>query len=235
MTTDQTVPVRRPGGQMARRPLHFIWVLDTSGSMSVDGKIQSLNYAIEETIPQLQSAARDNPSVELLVRVCTFASGARWHIDEPTPVERMRWTPVAAKGHTDMGRALALVADALKVPPMPERAVSPVIVLVTDGHHTDDFDAGLAALMNERWGREAVRLAIAIGRDVSYASLKRFIGDESIEPLQANSQAALVQQIRWASRSGVESASQVVDRDERARAHRAQASVVSDVPDAEEW
>lgn len=215
---------KRPGGVMARRQLHFIWLLDTSGSMNVDGKIQALNAAIHATIPLLQSAARDNANVDLLVRAITFSSGARWHIAEPTPAALLRWTDVAAHGHTDMGAALELAAQAMKVPPMPERAVSPALVLVTDGHVTDDFDAGLAALMAERWGREAIRHAIAIGRDVSTRALRKFIGNPEIEPLQANNPDALVQQLRWASRSGVESASQMLDADQRKRLHDAQQS-----------
>jgi len=227
---------KRPGGEMARRELHFLWLLDTSGSMNVDGKIQALNVAIQETIPQLQSAARDNPNVEVLVRAITFSSGARWHLERPTPVASLRWANVAAQGHTDMGAALRLAAAALKVPPMPERAVSPVLVLVTDGHHTDDFEGGLAALMAERWGREAVRMAIAIGRDVSTQALRRFIGDDTLEPLQANHPEALLQQIRWASRSGVESASQILDATQRQRLAQAQrASQVPAVKDGDEW
>ena len=38
----------RPGGALSTRPLHFFWICDCSGSMSVDGKIQSLNEAIRE-------------------------------------------------------------------------------------------------------------------------------------------------------------------------------------------
>lgn len=221
---------------MARRELHVIWLLDTSGSLNVDGKIQALNVALQETIPQLQDAARENSSVEVLVRAIAFSNGARWHIERPTPVDELRWTPVAAQGHTDMGAALKLVAEALKIPPMPERAVSPVLVLVTDGHHTDDFDAGLAALMAERWGREAVRIAIAIGRDVSVRSLKKFIGNDELEPLQANNPDALIQQIRWASRSGVESASQVIGANERKRRLEAQSEVSqTDAGAADEW
>ena len=41
---------KRPGGELAARPLHFIWIADCSGSMAVDGKIQSLNTAIREAI-----------------------------------------------------------------------------------------------------------------------------------------------------------------------------------------
>src|SRR5437764_1186275 len=113
----------RPGGAMARRELHFIWLLDTSGSMNADGKIQALNVAIRETIPQLQAAARDNPNVNVLVRAITFSDGAKWHVETPTPVANLRWTDVTAGGHTDLGKALRLLANALKVPPMPERAV----------------------------------------------------------------------------------------------------------------
>lgn len=226
---------KRPGGTMARRELHFIWLLDTSGSMNADGKIQALNVAIRETIPQLQAVARENSNVDVLVRAITFSTGARWHIEEPTPIGKLRWIDVAAGGHTDMGEAFGMVADALKVPPMPERAVSPVLVLVTDGHHTDDVDGGLARLMAERWGREAVRLAIALGRDVSNETLQKFIGDDGLKPLQANNPEGLIQHIRWASRSGVQSASQLVDSDQlRDTLLALQASQYSGAT-AEEW
>jgi len=205
------VPAMRPGGEMARRELHFVWLLDTSGSMNADGKIQALNVAIREAIPQLRAAARDNPNVAVLVRAIAFSNGARWHLETPTPVESLRWVDLAAAGHTDLGAALRLLADAMATPPMPERAVSPVFVLVTDGHHTDDFDAGLAALLAQPWGREAVRAAITIGRDVNLAALQKFIGDESSRPVQANNPEQLVQQIRWLSRSGLERVSQVDD------------------------
>lgn len=226
----------RPGGAMARRELHFLWLLDTSGSMNAEGKIQALNVAIRESIPQLQAAARDNPNVSVLVRALAFADGARWHIETPTPIANLRWTDVTAGGHTDLGTALTLLADALKVPPMPEHAVSPVIVLVTDGHHTDDFEAGMAALLAQKWGRDSVRIAITIGRDVNMDALRQFIGDATIEPLQAQNAESLVQHIRWASRTGVEGASQVADSSQRKLAQDAQqASQLSRGRVADEW
>lgn len=223
----------RPGGTFARRPLHLIWLLDASGSMRVDGKIQALNVAIRETIPHLAAAAADNPGSELLARAVAFATTARWHVADPTPVANLRWSDLQADGRTAMGEGLAMVAGEMKSPPMPERAVSPVLVLVTDGYYTDDFDAGLRALMAEQWGREARRLAISIGRDVSRRALKAFIGDDAIEPLQANNPEALVRQIRWASVSGIQSVSQTLDEGERRRLHQAQAASQPDLSD--EW
>ena len=47
---------KRPGGALAGRPLHFIWIADKSGSMGIDGKIQALNHAIHEAIPHMKEA-----------------------------------------------------------------------------------------------------------------------------------------------------------------------------------
>ena len=109
---------------------------------------------------------------------------------------------------TSMGQALHLVTDdALKTPPMPERALPPVLVLTSDGQPTDDFEGGLQSLMAEPWGKKAVRLAIAIGEDADTNVLKRFIGHAEIEPLQANNSQDLVNYIRWASTAVLQAAS----------------------------
>ena len=102
----------RPGGAMSTRPLHFIWILDCSGSMSVDGKIQTLNHAIRETIPHMQSVAEENPNADVLVRAIKFSSGAQWYISKPTPVAEFQWTDLTTAGVTDMGKAFSLVAEA---------------------------------------------------------------------------------------------------------------------------
>jgi Mg-chelatase subunit ChlD len=58
---------RRPGGRMSSRPLHFIWLVDGSGSMRTQGKIQALNRAINEAIPHMQRVARENPQAAIFV------------------------------------------------------------------------------------------------------------------------------------------------------------------------
>src|SRR5918995_167050 len=198
---------RRPGGELASRPLHFIWIADSSGSMEQDGKIQSLNTAIREAIPHMKKVAEDNPNAQVLVRAVKFSNGAQWHISQPTPVADFAWNDLAAEGETDMGKALQLVAEQLKMPPMSERALPPVLVLVSDGQPTDDFEAGLKALMNEPWGKKAVRIAISIGRDADADVLQKFIGNSELKPLAANSPEALVRHIKWASTAVLKSAS----------------------------
>ena len=198
---------RRPGGPLARRPLHLIWIADCSGSMGIDGKIQALNYAIRDAVPHMRGVAADNPNAEVLLRAVRFSSGAAWHVPQPTPVAEFQWSDLAAGGVTDMGHALALVAEVLHVPPMSARALPPVLVLLSYGAPTDDFEGGLHALMSEPWGANAVRIAVAIGADADTTVLQRFIGDPNSRPLRADNPEALVAQIRWVSTAVVRSAS----------------------------
>jgi uncharacterized protein YegL len=192
---------------MASRPLHFIWLLDCSGSMSVNGKISELNFAIREAIPEMQQAARDNPAASLVVRAVTFASGADWHIAEPTPVEQFTWDDVHTYGGTDMGAAFRLAAAELRTPPMPERALRPVLALVSDGQPTDDWRSGLREIDATPWGKRAVRVAIAIGDDADRGMLKEFLGNPELEPILAKNPKQLVAAIRWASTVAVKNAS----------------------------
>lgn len=198
---------KRPGGELASRPLHFIWICDASGSMADDGKIQALNNAIREAIPHMRDVADNNPNADVLVRAVSFSSGASWHLSQPTPVAEFKWEDLSADGVTDMGLALETVAEQLRIPPMSERALPPVLVLVSDGQPTDNFDKGLQALLDQPWGKKAVRIAIAIGADADHEVLQKFIGHREIRPLQANSPEALVKYIKWVSTAVLKSAS----------------------------
>lgn len=196
----------RPGGEITSRPLHFFWIVDCSGSMSGD-KIQSLNNAIRETIPEMRRIASENVNAQLLVRVLEFSNGARWRVATPTPADQFTWTDLSANGVTDMGTALRELAKQLRIPPMSERALPPVLALLSDGQPTDDFNSGLKELLDLPWGKKAVRVAIAIGQDCDREVLQKFIANPELHPLDANSPEALVKQIRWVSTVVVQAAS----------------------------
>jgi len=202
---------RRPGGVLATRPLHFIWMADCSGSMTVDGKIQALNNAIREAIPHMREVAMENPNATILVRALRFSTGASWHVEEPTNVHDFNWPDLEAGGITDMGEALNLLAEELKTPPMSDRALPPVIALVSDGLPTDEYEAGLERLMAEPWGQKAVRIAISIGEDAAASDtqevFRRFIDNPGVPILQANNPESLVGYIRWVSTAVLQSCS----------------------------
>lgn len=196
-----------PGGRMASRPVHFFWMLDCSGSMQANGKISSLNYAIREALPEMRRAADGNPAASLEVRTLTFSTGARWHQANPVPVSQFSWTDVAANGVTDMGAAFRLVSEKLQSPPMPERALKPVLALVSDGQPTDDWRGGLQELNATPWGKRALRVAIAIGDDADQKMLKEFLDNPELEPYTVKNAAELAKAIRWASTVAVNAAS----------------------------
>lgn len=117
-----------PGGAISNRSLHFIWLCDCSGSMSINGKIEVLNRAIRESLPEMKRVANDNPNANVLVRAIKFSDSAQWHVPTETPVNSFNWTDLTAGGLTDMGKALLLLAEQLKMPPMTDRALPPVLV-----------------------------------------------------------------------------------------------------------
>jgi len=197
----------RPGGEFASRPLHFIWIADCSGSMGARGKIQALNNAIREAIPHMREVADKNPQARILVRAISFSSGARWHISKETPVEDFKWRDLSAGGVTDMGKAFSMVADQLKIPPMTDRALPPVLVLISDGQPTDDWRGGLQKIRDLPWGKKAVRVAIAIGDDAEDDMLEAFIDNPELPPLRANNPEALTGYIRWVSTAVVDATS----------------------------
>jgi uncharacterized protein YegL len=190
--------IKRPGGALASRPLHFFWIADCSGSMEGE-KIQQLNFAIKSAIKPMQDVAADNPNAQIIVRAVKFSDGAEWHVAEPTPVEQFKWTDLDAGGLTDMGEALALIAEQLDVANMPQRGLPPVLVLISDGQPTDDFEAGLKALMDQPWGKKSVRISIGIGEDADIDVLQQFIGNSELKPLWAHNADDLVKYIKWAS------------------------------------
>lgn len=190
---------------LSQRQLNFFLVVDCSGSMTGD-KMASLNYALRAAIPAMREAAADNPETRVTIRVLRFSTGAAWHV-APTPVESLEWQDLAADGETHMGAALTALAEQLTPEGMPGRQLPPVVVLVSDGQPTDDFEAGLARLMASPYGRKAIRIAIAIGADADLDVLTRFIGHPDFRPLQAHNAEALVSRIKWATTAPVKSVS----------------------------
>jgi uncharacterized protein YegL len=189
-----------PGGGIARRPLHVIIIADCSGSMKGE-KIQALNFAIAQMVQHLSAWEEDQARAEILVRAIAFATEPRWHLPDPLPVVGLRWSAltVVPGGRTNMAPAFRMASSVLGKDQMPSRAFNPALLLVTDGMPTDspeDFDAGLGAIMSHRAGRDAMRMAVAIGRDARSEALTRFIADPKIPVLVAGQADQIADQLR---------------------------------------
>jgi uncharacterized protein YegL len=190
---------------MAAKPLHFIWMLDRSGSMAEDGKIQILNHAMHESVPILQEADED-PKVDVFIQAITFSDLALWHVQQPTAVRDFVWTDITAHGLTAMGEALGKVAERLEeMHRYVKRMYRPVLALVSDGAPTDDFDKGLAKLMATTIGRKAIRLALAVGDRANRDVLAQFVGNSEYGVLEAGRPEEIENYIRLMTYTGTQS------------------------------
>jgi uncharacterized protein YegL len=185
-------------GGTARRSLRFLVLVDVSGSMAGD-KIQTVNRAMRECIPEMRKNNQDNPFAEMFVEVITFSTGAVWHVPR-TSVEQLAWKDLGANGVTDLGAALDLVTEALDLQNMGKRNLPPVLLLLSDGQPTDDWELALRRFEATAWGKpgRTVRIAVAIGEGADKGVLARFTGNPETV-LNADRAATLVQLIKWAS------------------------------------
>ena len=189
-----------PLGSVSRSKLHFFWIADCSGSMAAQGKIEALNNAIQECIPATKESAANNPFADMMVRAIAFSNGARWHIENETPVDDFVWKELSPGGVTDLGAAIRLLANELVPEKMGRRALPPVLVLLSDGAPTDEWEKELQAFNQSGWGRpgRTVRIAVAIGQDANKDILERFTGNPETV-FEANNAQRLADLIKWAS------------------------------------
>ena len=197
-----------PNLQIAKRRLNFYYILDISGSMITNGRIQALNQSVRQSIPKMLEASKTSPNAELIVHAITFNSTAQWHLYPGIPIESFVWQDVTAGGATSMGAAVGKVCDELENN-MPSRPLPPVLILVSDGHPTDNFDQSVTRLAQSPWGRKAVRIAIGMGprHEIDWGTMERFMFEMDLQPLHAANSADLADYIRWASTVAVAASS----------------------------
>lgn len=160
-----------------RKELHVFYVLDTSGSMSgsVGGKnggskISVLNHCMEETVDALRDLAKNNADAKLKIAVLEFNSGCRWvTVNGPEYLEGdFIWDDLSAGGLTDIGAALTELNSKLSKHAFLSSmtgAYMPVIIFMTDGHATDNYQEALEEIRNNRWFRRAIKIGFAVGED----------------------------------------------------------------------
>lgn len=205
-----------PESKIAKRPLHFFWLVDYSGSM--DGaKIATVNHAIREvTQKDIPGAVENHPEVQILMRAIKFADTASWHVGpQPQSLDRFVWPELSTDGSTATAAAIRLLVAELTAEKMPRRGYPPVCILLSDGYCTEsksEYDSVIEELNSLPWGAKAVRLAIGIGEKSQYDedSLLAFVTpalQKEVGVLQAQNTESLTQYIKWASVTGSMSSS----------------------------
>ena len=159
------------GAVMPRRVMTLFLLVDASGSMTHNGNIGKVNSAIEEMIPLLKEVSDENADAEIKVAVLSFSSGCRWVTHDATgqpgaeSLEGFFWNDLEAAGLTDMGAAFTELESRLSKSSFlasSTGAYAPVLLLLSDGQPTDDWQDGLDKLKRNNWYRCATKIAIAV-------------------------------------------------------------------------
>lgn len=159
------------------RPLPVIVLADASGSMSENGKIDVLNQALKEMVKTFATESRIK--AEIQVGLITFGGdSAQMHLPLAPAHQIVNMQPIPAVGATPMGQAFALAKDVLEDHELiPSRAYRPVLILVSDGLPTDDWEREFQALQASERAQKATRFALAIGDDADEVVLGKFAND----------------------------------------------------------
>lgn len=164
-----------------RKDLHVFYVLDTSGSME-GAKISALNHAMEECMEALKTLAKNNGDAKLKIAVMEFNSGCRWVTSNgPEDAEEdFEYEYLTAGGMTDIGAALKELNSKLSQHEFLSSmtgALMPVIIFMTDGYATDDYEDALADIRKNRWFARGTKIGFAFGEDPDVKMLSSVVGN----------------------------------------------------------
>jgi len=168
------------------RPLPVIVLADASGSMSENGKIEALNHALKDMVKTFATESRVR--AEIQVGLITFGGNSAELFVPLAPAHQITsMDTIPASGATPLGQALALATGLLEDHGLiPSRAYRPVLVLVSDGLPTDEWESALASLEASDRASKATRFAMAIGDDADEAVLARFSNDREAPVFKAH-------------------------------------------------
>ena len=152
--------------EMPRKELHVFYVLDTSGSM-IGTRIAELNRAMEECTSALKDLAKKNGDAKLKIAVLEFNSNVKWITNNgPELLEDFEWESLEAGGLTSMGAALRELDSKLSRDAFLSSmtgALMPVIIFMTDGIPTDDYERPLSEIRKNKWFIRGTKIGFAIG------------------------------------------------------------------------
>lgn len=190
-----------------RKTLNMLFLVDVSGSMEEDGRMDAVNEAFEQMIPELQNVQRECLSdFELRVAIMTFDTKANW-IVAPTPILEYVHAPIRfdrwATFYSKAFRGLNEVLTKQKYMHHEGKIAEPYIMFLTDGKPTanDNYNEALDELLQNAWFTNSQRFAVLIGKeavqsDSARAAVARFVSNPAEGIISAESAVTLASQVQ---------------------------------------
>jgi uncharacterized protein YegL len=183
------------------RPLPVFLLLDASGSMAENGKMDALNRAVEEMLATFAV----EPDVRAMIQIGAIAFGGdvRAHLPLLNAGEaKKKWQPLVAQGNTPLGATLTQLRIMLEDKNLvPSRSYRPTLVLVSDGQPNDEWQMPLKQLLESARASKAARMAMSIGADADVQMLESFLNSPESKVFQAHQARDIHKFFKWVTMS----------------------------------
>ena len=142
-------------------------------------KIASLNAAVCESLNDIVEISRYNRVDKIKIAVLEFSNDINWMYPQLIDVEFFVWQDLDAGGVTNLGKAVNELnaklshSNGFKL----IDALTPLIILLSDGEPTDEYNNALKKIKANPWFKVAIKVAIAIGNDANTDMLAEFTGN----------------------------------------------------------
>lgn len=152
-------------------------LLDVSSSM-YGSKIDKLNEAVKT---MLETFNRPDFEADVRVTIITFGAEVKPLIMPCSAKDALnQWQPMVASGMTPLGVALRMAKEMIEDRELvPSNSYIPLVVLVSDGVPTDDWQTPLKNFISSGRSHKCDRMAMAIGNEVNMTVLEKFIEGSS--------------------------------------------------------
>ena len=196
------------------RPLPVFILVDASGSMQGQ-KINMVNNSLKEMIASLSNIEGAKGQIEIsLIKI----SGDVEVIQPLKKVEDIVLPELEAKGRTPIGESVTKVVKMIEDKSIvPDRAYTPVIILISDGIPTDItremYDNSpllkeqylqwepLQSLHTSNRTKKCMKMALGIGQDADYELLKAFINKDNVPVIKATEVTTIAKFFEWVTMS----------------------------------
>lgn len=169
------------------RVLPVFLLLDISGSMSQNGKIQALNIAVNSMLKTFSSSESCDAAIS--VSIITFGEGGAKLYRPLSDCSSIKEVSFAADGNTPMGAAISLAKQQIENKAVvTSRAYRPTVVLVSDGMPNDAWQKPLEDFKENGRTAKCFRMAMSIGAEEgteAFGVLKGFVSN-GMEVFKAN-------------------------------------------------
>lgn len=151
----------------------IIFVLDASGSMAGD-KIRAVNTAMA-AVKDIFSSMNCTESVQ--IGVISFSSKFKWITNEMVDISTYEHVDMNAGGLTDLGSAIEELGKRMTpqdlLCDMDGGISKPIVIFMSDGIPTDDWERKLEEAEKNPWFSKSVRMSIVVGDDADESVMDR--------------------------------------------------------------